>query len=59
MLWFAQGSASLFSLVDELRGHQRRPAEELEPWKSGVEEPEPLAASPAAITLTDCGAQRS
>ena len=37
-------------LVAELRGHERH-AEELGQWKTGVEEPKPLDASPAAITL--------
>jgi hypothetical protein len=39
------------SLVAELRGHERQAAEELGQWKTGVEEPKPLDASPAAITL--------
>jgi hypothetical protein len=39
MLWFAQGSATLFSPVAELRGHERQAAKELGQWKTGVEEP--------------------
>jgi hypothetical protein len=39
------------SLVAELRGHQRQAAGELGRRKTGVEEPKPLDASPAAITL--------
>jgi hypothetical protein len=39
------------SLLAELRGHERRAAEELGQWKTGVKEPKPLDASPAAITL--------
>jgi hypothetical protein len=39
------------SLVAELRGHERQATEELEQWKTGVEERTPLDASPAAITL--------
>jgi hypothetical protein len=38
-------------LVAELRGHERRAAEELSQWKTCVEERKPLDASPAAITL--------
>jgi hypothetical protein len=40
------------SLFAELRGHERQAAEELGQWKTGVEEPKPLDASPAAIALT-------
>ena len=39
------------SLVAELRGHERQAAEELGQWKTGVEEPKVIDASPAAITL--------
>jgi hypothetical protein len=39
------------SLVSELRGHERQATGELERWETGVEEPKPLDASPAAITL--------
>jgi hypothetical protein len=39
------------SLVAELRGHERQAAQELEQWRTRVEEPKPLDASPAAITL--------
>ena len=39
MLWFAQGSASLFLMVAELRAQERQAAEELGQWKTGVEEP--------------------
>jgi hypothetical protein len=46
----AQGSASLFSLVAELRGHERKAAEELEQWKTHHEERKVIDASPAAIT---------
>jgi len=35
----------------KLRAHDRQPAEELEQWKTGVKEPKPLDASPAAINL--------
>jgi hypothetical protein len=51
MLWFAQGSASLFLMIAELRAQERQTAEELGQWKTGVEEPKPLDVSPAAITL--------
>jgi hypothetical protein len=44
----APGVVSLFA---ELRGHERHSAEKSERWKSGVEEPKPLDASPPAITL--------
>jgi hypothetical protein len=37
------------SLVAELRGHKRQAAEELEPWKTHVEERKPLDASPAEL----------
>jgi len=39
------------SLVIEFRGHGRQATGELERWETGVEEPKPLDASPAAITL--------
>jgi hypothetical protein len=39
------------TLVAELRGHERQAAEELGRRKTGVEEPKPLDASPAAMTL--------
>src|SRR5450756_183687 len=40
------------SLVPELRGHERQPAEELEQWKTRVEERKVIdALTPAAITL--------
>ena len=39
------------SLVAELRGHESRAAEELEEWKTRVEEHKRLDAAPAAITL--------
>jgi hypothetical protein len=39
------------SLVAELRGHERQAAEELEQWKTRVEERKPVDASLAAITL--------
>ena len=48
MLWFAQGSATLFSPVAELRGYDRQAAEELKQRKTHVEERKPLDASPAA-----------
>jgi hypothetical protein len=32
MLWFAQGTASLFLMVAELRTQERQAAEELERW---------------------------
>jgi hypothetical protein len=38
------------SLVAEPRGHERQAAEELGQWKTGVEEPKTLHASPAVIT---------
>jgi hypothetical protein len=37
------------SLVAELRGHERQAAGELGQWKTGIEEPKPLDASPSAI----------
>ena len=40
------------SLLAELRGHERQAAEELEQWMTRAEEPTPLDASPAVITLT-------
>jgi hypothetical protein len=43
--------AGVVSLVVELRGHERQAAEELEQWKTGVEEPKPLDPSQAAIML--------
>jgi hypothetical protein len=39
------------SLANELRGHERQAAEELERWKTHHEEREVIDASPAAITL--------
>jgi hypothetical protein len=39
------------SLLAELRGHERQAAEELEQWKTHVEEHKVIDASPAAITL--------
>jgi hypothetical protein len=39
------------SLVAELRGHERQAAEELEQWKTHIEERHVIDASPAAITL--------
>jgi hypothetical protein len=39
------------SLLAELRGHERQAAEELEQWKTHVEELKVIDASPAAITL--------
>jgi hypothetical protein len=39
------------SLLAELRGHERQAAEELEQWKTHVEECKVIDASPAAITL--------
>ena len=39
------------SLLAELRGHERRAAEELGQWKTGVKEPKLLDTSPTAITL--------
>jgi hypothetical protein len=39
------------SLVAKLRAHERQAAEELEQWKTGVEERKVIDASPAAITL--------
>ena len=39
------------SLANELRGHERHAAEELGQWKTHHEEPKPLDASSAAITL--------
>jgi hypothetical protein len=41
MLWFAQGSASLFLMVADLRAQERQAAEELGQWKTDVEEPKP------------------
>jgi hypothetical protein len=40
------------SLLAELRGHERQAAEELGQRKTGVEEPKPLDASPAATPWT-------
>jgi hypothetical protein len=39
------------SLFAEICRHERQAAEELGQWKTGVEEPKPLDASPAAFTL--------
>ena len=39
------------SLVAELRTHECQAAEELGRWKTGVEEPKVIDASPAAVTL--------
>jgi hypothetical protein len=39
------------SLLAELRGHERQAAEELEQWKTHVEEHKVIDASPAEITL--------
>jgi hypothetical protein len=39
------------ALLAELRGHERQAAEELEQWKTHVEERKVIDASPAAITL--------
>jgi hypothetical protein len=41
----------MVSLVAELRGHERQAPEELERWKTRVEERRVVDASPAAITL--------
>jgi hypothetical protein len=41
----------VFSLVAELRGHERQAAEELEQWKTHHEERRVIDASPAAVTL--------
>jgi hypothetical protein len=49
MLWFAQGSASLFLMVAELRAKERQAEEELGQWKTHVEERKPLDASPAGL----------
>jgi hypothetical protein len=38
-------------LVAELRGHEGRAPQELERWKTGVEERKAIDASPAAIGL--------
>jgi hypothetical protein len=35
----------------DLRGHERQATEELEQWKTRVEEPRTLGVSPAAVTL--------
>jgi hypothetical protein len=43
--------SGVVSRVAELRGHERRAAEELSRWETRVEEPRPLDTSPAAITL--------
>ena len=51
MLWFAQGSASLFLMVAELRAQERQAAEELGQWKTRAEERKVIDASQAAITL--------
>jgi hypothetical protein len=51
MLWFAQGSASPFLMVAELRAQERQAAEELGQGKTRVEERHLIDASPAAITL--------
>jgi hypothetical protein len=56
MLWFAQGSASLFSPVAELRAQER--AEELGQWKTHSLERRVIdastpAASRLALMLTD------
>src|ERR1035437_756577 len=51
MLWFAQGSASLFLMVAELRAQERQAAEELGQWKTRAEERRVIDASQAAITL--------
>jgi prolyl oligopeptidase len=50
MLWFAQGSASLFLMVADLRAHERQAAEELGQWKTHHEERKVIDASQAAIT---------
>ena len=50
MLWFAQGSASLFLMVAELRAQERQAAEELGQWKTRAEERKVIDASQAAIT---------
>jgi hypothetical protein len=46
MLWFAQGSASLFLMVAELRAQERQAAEELGQWKTRVGERKVIDASP-------------
>src|ERR1035437_10871960 len=51
MLWFAQGSASLFLMVAELRAQERQGAEELGQWKNRAEERKVIDASQAAIPL--------
>lgn len=43
--------AGVVSLFAELRGHERQAAEELEQWKTHIEERKVIDASPAAITL--------
>jgi hypothetical protein len=57
MLWFAQGSASLFLMVAELRAQERQAAEKSERWKAHHEERKVIDPSLAAITrallLTD------
>jgi hypothetical protein len=42
------------SQIAELRGHARQAAQELGHWKTGVEEPKSLDASPAAIKPGAC-----
>jgi hypothetical protein len=42
---------SVVSLVAELRGHERQGAQELDQWKSRVEERKVIDAWPAAVTL--------
>jgi hypothetical protein len=44
----APGMVSLFA---ELRGHERQAAEDLGQWKTRVEEPKVIDASPAVVTL--------
>jgi hypothetical protein len=39
----------MVSLVAELRGHERQPAEELGQWKTRIEEHKTIDDSPAAI----------
>jgi hypothetical protein len=46
-----RSAPGMVSLVAELRGHERQAPEELERWKTRVEERRVVDASPAAITL--------
>jgi hypothetical protein len=54
MLWFAQGSASLFLMVAELRGQERQAAEELASGKTHPEKRKILAASPGRSRSPCC-----